>query len=211
MQSSLIFYLLVHLLFLVLSCESFLSVWSSRQWKGNCLDQLSSICIFQRHHLSFKSIHSSSRTENNLWSDSFAFFILKQKCFMLSTPPTALGSLERYMCPGCFASHTFTCCFTCSFWWLLLMCEFGNDIHLLSLPATCSLLPTRAHPSDPSLTLWLCGTRCCGAILQSQQWVWWFREVHLHKLVVLHLYAITLFSCTSLSLLCNWALKNCKY
>lgn len=70
-------------------CESFLSVWSSRQWKGNCLDQLSSICIFQRHHLSFKSVHSPSRTENNLWSHSFAFSSLKQKHFMPSTRPTA--------------------------------------------------------------------------------------------------------------------------
>lgn len=111
MQSSfVIFYLLAHLLFLVLSCESFLSVWSSRQWKGNCLDQLSSICIFQRHHLSFKSIHSSSRTENNLWSNSFGFSILKEKCFMPSTHLTALGPLKRYMCPGCVSSYTFTCC-----------------------------------------------------------------------------------------------------
>lgn len=110
MQSSfVIFYLLAHLLFLVRSCESFLSVSSSRQWKGNCLDQLSSICIFQRHHLSFKSIHFSCRTENTLWSNSFAFSILKQKCIVLSTPPTALGPVEMCMCPSCFTSCTFTC------------------------------------------------------------------------------------------------------
>lgn len=101
-----IFYLLAHLLFLVLSSESFLLVWSSRQWKGNCLDQLSSIYIFQRHHLSLKSIHSFSRTQNNLWSNSFVFSILKQKCFM---PSTHLTASERCMCPGFFASHTFTC------------------------------------------------------------------------------------------------------
>lgn len=108
--------------------------------------------------------------------------------------------------------HLSSPCFTGSKWHVAFggfcwcVCEFGNDSHLLSLPATCSLLPMRAHPSDPSVRLWLCSTHCCGAILQSQQWVWWFRVVHLHKLVVLHLYAITLFSCTSLSLLYNWAL-----
>ena len=86
MQSSfVIFYLLAHLLFLVLSCESFLSVWSSRQWKGNCLDQLSSICIFQRHHLSFKSLHSSSRTENNLWSDSFTLSTIREMFRAINT------------------------------------------------------------------------------------------------------------------------------
>lgn len=132
------------------SRESFLSVWSSRQWKGNCLDQLSSICIFQRHHLSFKSIHSSSRTENNLWSHSFAFSSLKQKHFMPSTPPTASGPLQRKMCPGCFSSPMFTCPLPAllaangnCFWWLWLVWG-GGDTHLPSLPATACV------------SLWLC-------------------------------------------------------
>jgi len=50
----------------------------------------------------------------------------------------------------------------------------------------------------------LCGTRC-GAVLQAQQLVWGSGKVHLPELAILHLYAITLFSCTSLSLLGNWA------
>lgn len=181
------------------SCESFLSVWGSRQWKGNCLDQLSSVCIFQGHHLSFKSIHSSSRTENNLWSHSFAFSSLKQKHFMPVNTSHCLGPLQRKMCPGCFSSPMFTCPLPAllaangsCFWWLWLAWAWWW--HSPALPAyrgVCVPLALHSH--------------CRGAVLQPQQG---FGDCHLQRMGVRHVHAVTLFSCTSLH---DWALQYLQH
>lgn len=182
-----IFYLLAHLLFLVLSSESFLLVWSSRQWKGNCLDQLSSICIFQRHHLSLKSIHSFSRTQNNLWSNSFVFSILKQKCFM---PSTHLTASERCMCPGCFASHTFTCRIPASLAAnaTLLSVAFADVCEGSAAISSCSPgQPPAPYCLPPSLPASRWGSAVPTPWVSAVVWVIWGDL----KLSALHLCAIT--------------------